>query len=314
MHIRPAIPADLDALLAFPLDRAVGTIGPRRLQEELAAGRLRWPWTWLVLDQDGTLLGRALWWGRSDSTAPLALDCLHLLERVPDRAQVAADLLISAHRALIGSARPPAYQLALPTHWRDDPAARDAVGWRLRAAAAAALTEQVERLRYAWEPRAGQPPATGRLRMRPGTEREFLDLFERAAVGTLDLNTRRSLAVMTPAAQARDDYDFYLDCPGERDWWRMATTATGEPVGFIVPSATPYHRNVGYLGVLPAHRGRGIVDDLLAEIIRFHAGQGSEYITATTDLANIPMARALGRAGFRVTENRLLLEAPVGSA
>nr|WP_269328246.1 GNAT family N-acetyltransferase [Kineosporia mesophila] len=119
---------------------------------------------------------------------------------------------------------------------------------------------------------------------------------------------------MTPAAQARDDFEFYVGCPGERDWWRAATTAAGEPVGFIVPSATPYHRNVGYLGVVPAHRGQGFVHDLLAEITRFHASQGSEYITATTDLTNVPMARAFDRAGYRVTEIRLLLEAPRASA
>jgi RimJ/RimL family protein N-acetyltransferase len=125
------------------------------------------------------------------------------------------------------------------------------------------------------------------------------------------VTTRRSLAVLDPVAQARDDDDFYLSCPGERDWWRIATTPDGEPVGFIVPSATPYARNVGYLGVLPARRGRGLVDDLLTEVTRIHAGAGAQRITATTDVSNAPMAAAFDRAGYQVTETRLVLEAPV---
>lgn len=81
-------------------------------------------------------------------------------------------------------------------------------------------------------------------------------------------------------------------------------------MGFIVPSATPYDRNVGYLGVLPSRRGQGLVDDLLGEVTRIHAAAGAERITATTDMTNLPMAAAFGRAGYQVTEIRLVLEAP----
>lgn len=320
MHPRPATPGDLDVLLAFPLDPQVGGVTADRLREELAAGRMRWPWSWLVIDDEGNVVGRALWWGSSESTTPLTLDCLHLLEHVPDRVAVASDLLHRAHQSLTthgadtSTARPPEYQLTLPAHWRTNPAAVAAVSWRTQAAADAGLSEQLERLRYEWTPADPAPKRSLRLRFRAGDEQDFLDLFERAAVGTLDVTTLRSLAVLDPAAQARDDYDFYLSCPGERDWWRIATTTSdGEPVGFVVPSANPYARNVGYLGVLPSHRGRGLVDDLLAEVTRVHAEAGAERITATTDVTNAPMAAAFDRAGYQVTETRLMLEAPMSS-
>jgi len=316
VHLRPATPGDLDALLAFPLDPHLGGVTANRLQQELAAGRMRWPWTWLVIDDDDTLVGRALWWGSSESTAPLTLDCLHLLEHVSDRAAVASDLLHRAHRSFTpdteaGTARPPEYQLTLPSPWRRNSAAVAAVSWRTQAAADAGLSEQLERLRYEWTPDGPAPQPSTRLRFRAGDEHEFLDLFQRCAVDTLDVTTRRSLATLGPAAQARDDYDFYLSCSGERDWWRIATTPDGDPVGFVVPSATPYARNVGYLGVLPGHRGRGLVDDLLAEVTRVHAEAGAERITATTDVTNAPMAAAFDRAGYQVTETRLMLEAPM---
>ena len=92
----------------------------------------------------------------------------------------------------------------------------------------------------------------------------------------------------------------------------MALDTAGCPIGFALPSATPYHRNVGYLGVLPAWRGRGFVDDLLGEITRVHAGSGAATITATTDTTNAPMAAAFTRAGYQTTEVRLVWSAPDG--
>src|ERR1700760_4771132 len=115
--------------------------------------------------------------------------------------------------------------------------------------------------------------------------------------------------------QARGDLEFYRSCPGERAWWRLADTASasdrasGAVAGFAIPSATLYHRNVGYLGVVPEQRGHGYVDDLLAEITRGHAADGADRIIATPDLANAPMAAAFDRAGYRVTETRLVFQA-----
>ncbi len=135
-------------------------------------------------------------------------------------------------------------------------------------------------------------------------------MFRAVAQGSLDVGTQRALAVTDAIQQAQDDFDFYLSCPGERDWWRVAIGADGAPVGFIVPSATSYNRNVGYLGVLPSHRGQGLIDDLLGEITRFQSASGAERITATTDLTNLPMARAFERAGYETTEIRLVFESP----
>ena len=67
----------------------------------------------------------------------------------------------------------------------------------------------------------------------------------------------------------------------------------GTLVGFAIPSATPYHRNVGYLGVVPELRGCRYVDDILCEITRFHAADGANRITATTDVPNTSHGRGV---------------------
>ena len=76
----------------------------------------------------------------------------------------------------------------------------------------------------------------------------------------------------------------------------------GEVAGFGVPSRNTEFPVVGYLGVLPEHRGRGYVDEILAEITRILvADAGATTIHADTDLENRPMAAAFERCGYRVT-------------
>jgi RimJ/RimL family protein N-acetyltransferase len=270
----------------------VGSVDAGRFLEEAAAGRMRAEWTWFAIE-GSRIVARALWWGRADSERPLALDCLHVLPDVPDRAALAAELLSRGH-AEFGAA--PELNLMLRAGWRDDAGIAAAVAWRADAASAAGLTEVIERLRYEWAPAAGVPAPSGRLVFRPAGDEEFLAAFRRVAVGSLDVATQRDLATMDADSQARGDLEFYRSCPGERSWWRLAETTDGELAGFAIPSATPYHRNVGYLGVVPELRGQGYVDDLLGEITRTHAADGADRITATTDVPNTTMAAAFDRA------------------
>jgi RimJ/RimL family protein N-acetyltransferase len=83
-----------------------------------------------------------------------------------------------------------------------------------------------------------------------------------------------------------------------RDWWRVATRPGGEPVGFVVPARNAYNPIIAYIAVLPAHRGNGYIDDILAEGTRVLAEQDVPRIRASTDLGNVPMANAFRRAGY----------------
>lgn len=306
MLIRHATPAEMDDPVEFAVDDPVGFVDRDRFLAEAAAGRMRQEWTWFAAD-GSRIVARALWWGRADSDRPLVLDCLHVLPDAPDRAGLAAELLTRGHAEF--GVRPD-FNLILAAGWRDDPAAAAAVAWRGSAATAAGLTDVMERLRYEWTPAAGVPGSSSRLDFRTGADEEFLAVFRRVAVGSLDVTTQRDLAVMGADRQAGGDLEFYRSCPGERSWWRLAETSGGELAGFAIPSATPYHRNVGYLGVVPELRGLGYVDDLLGEITRIHAADGADRITATTDVGNTPMAAAFDRANYQVTEVRMVFQAP----
>ena len=311
MLFRRAIAEDLDRVAAVTVAEPVSWIAADRYRAELAAKRYRPEWTWIAEEGD-QIVARALWWGRSDSALPVALDCLYVEDSIEDKAELAASLLIAGHRWFSeqGAKTPPMFNISLANDWHDDPAARSAIAWRHSAASAAGLTHEVERLQFEWTPRVGVPEPTGRLMFRPEPDDALmLALFRRVAEGSLDDETRKNLASVGADETARLDLEFYLDAPGRREWWRTAHTPDGVLVGLAIPSATEYHRNVGYLGVLPEARGRGYGAEILAEITRIHAAEGAEKITATTDLGNLPMATGFHRAGYRNTATRVFFSA-----
>jgi RimJ/RimL family protein N-acetyltransferase len=77
-----------------------------------------------------------------------------------------------------------------------------------------------------------------------------------------------------------------------------------------MPSANNGGPVVGFLGVVPEHRGNGYGADLLAEITADLADLGSQRITADTDLSNKPMAAVFQRLGYRNFAVRLVLSRP----
>lgn len=302
---------DLGTVTSFTADIGVIGMTKQEIRKEFDAGRMCPEWTWMATDDAGHLIGRALWWGRDDR-APIALEVLDVAGPIESRAGVGSALLRAGHDALgvRGWQVPLPHTVRLPVDWRSDQACVDAVAWRQLATAEAGLTQVNERLQFEWAPGAERPPASPRLEFRPAPDDEFLRLFSEVAVGSLDVMTQRTLAVSSTENLARDELDFYIACPGERGWWRVAIDASGTMVGFVIPSATPHSRNVGYLGVLPACRGQGYVDDLLAHATTFHHAAGATRITATTDATNVPMAKAFTRHGYRNVETRLDLEVP----
>ncbi|WP_353943082.1 GNAT family N-acetyltransferase [Streptomyces sp. HUAS MG91] len=313
----PGPGTELDDVLALASSEPVWRLSADAYREEAAQRQYRPEWTWAARDRDGRVLARALWWGQSDSAHPLALDCLATADEVPlaERAALAAALLEAGHRAFAeaGAQAPPLYNLLrLPGAWRDDPGCAAAVAWRREAARRAGLSVEVERLQFEWTPAEPLPAEPERLVFSPEPDDEvFLDAMTRVAEGTLDAQTVESEAASGREAAARESLRFYLDRPGRREWWRLAHTPDGALAGLAIPSATPYHRNVGYLGVVPELRGRGYVSEILAAITRFQAAEGADRVTATTDLGNRPMAQAFARAGYRNTETRINFSAPV---
>ncbi|WP_395293031.1 GNAT family N-acetyltransferase [Kitasatospora hibisci] len=316
MIIRPTTPSDLDRVLPLIVPDPATGLTADTYRTRLAEGEYRPGWTWVAEDAPGgSPLALAVWWGDPDGDLPDALDAVFVHDSVQsgtDRTDLAAQLLTAAHAAYAGAgaSAAPDYHLVLPGDWHDRPGTAAAVAWRREAARRAGLPAGLERLRYEWTPPAGLPAPSGRLVLRPEPDDEvFVDLFRRVLVGTLDTDSRREAERLGAEAQARADVAFYRDTMlGDRSWWRTARTPDGEPVGFGIPSRNHAFPVVGYLGVVPEHRGRRYGDDILAEITRILAAETApERVRADTDLVNTPMAAAFDRLGYRNDTRRLVL-------
>ncbi|TDW49290.1 acetyltransferase (GNAT) family protein [Curtobacterium sp. PhB42] len=296
---------DREALLAFSTSEPVAWIGPDRYRAESGTDNYRPGWSWLA-ERDGRPVARALWWGGADAEVPSTLDDLLVAPDVPEDEQVAiAAGLITAGTAAFGAR--PEWIVDVAVDWHDDPEAVAAVSWRTAAARAAGLGRSTERVSVAWTPDHGVPMPSS-LRFRSGDDDEFVDLFARVAVGSLDAHTVASVDELGPRGAAADDLEFYRSLPGSRDGWRVALDPDGLVVGFVLATRTAYDAAISFIGVLPQHRGRGVVDELLAEGLRVHGEAGESKVVGTTDAANTPMRRAFERAGFVVTRRRIVFE------
>ncbi|MDX3589010.1 GNAT family N-acetyltransferase [Streptomyces europaeiscabiei] len=272
------------------------------LADDLAAGRRRPEWMWVALRGD-RLVARAAWWCRTGDATPFLLDILDIDDSSADRDRVdiGARLLQTATAEVVpADTRPPEYSRFVPPDWREGGVTRRVVEDRMAALERTGARLFVERLRLEWRPGTPLPEPSGRLAFRPVRDtEEILTLMTRVLDGTLDAHSRDDLTRMSAReAAARHYEDELAHYRSPREWWRIATLPDGEPVGFVTPARNDYNPIIGYLAVLPAHRGNGYIDEILAEGTRILIAQDVPRIRAATDLGNIPMANAFQRVGY----------------
>jgi GNAT superfamily N-acetyltransferase len=310
VNIRTTVEADLDTILALiEQQQSVNTVTLDRFREYVDAGYYRHDWTWVV-EKDGKIQALAIWWGRPDEDHPFSIDGLYYAGD-GDPVPVWTDLIKHTLSARPADAEPPEYHFFLDSDWQDKPDVVAGLELRSQSAAAAGLTLVTDRLRYAWKPSYGLPERSTRLRFEPADDEAFVDVFARVSEGSLDAATAREIARIGVEGSARAALAVYKSMPNsDRAWWRLGYDADGKLIGFAIPSANAGGLTVGYLGVLPEHRGHGLIDDLLAEITHMHAEIGAERITADTDFGNVPMAKSFARQGYRNFAVRRVLSFP----
>ncbi|MBN6052492.1 GNAT family N-acetyltransferase, partial [Nonomuraea sp. RK-328] len=292
--IRPLVAGEEDLFDSLPDPGLVGFAAFGDTYTAMAAaGEYRPEWSWVAL-REGRVVARAAWWAGPDDDKPMALDWFDFTD-----ADAAVKLLRTAPLRA-------EYSIKLPRGWRETPEVREQVQARIDAAVAAGMSPLVERYRYQWTPDCGLPERPGRLRFRPEPDDEvILDVFRRIHQGSLDAHARRTIAESGLDAAAREELDLLRWLPSPREWWRLAYTPDGDLVGLTVPAANHSAAIVGFIGVVPEHRGNGYAYDLLAEATHMLAAEGVDRIVAGTDQANLPMAAAFAKAGYPIAQERI---------
>jgi RimJ/RimL family protein N-acetyltransferase len=310
VQIRRATESDHGRILSFLSHDPLNWVDAETYRRYLESGSYGVDRIWLAED-DGHIKACAVWYGSPGRGHSLMLDCFWVDSGGADRAALSAAVLQAAHEAFeaAGHRDLPVYHLFLKPEWRSDPVVRHEVEWRQAAARSTGLSHHLERLRYEWTSDAALLPSPARLIFSNEPDDVFLNLFERVATATLDYGTRESVARLGLEGHARETLDCHRSMRGERAWWRIARTDSGEIAGFTIPSANEDWPVIGYLGVVPEMRGRGYAVDLLVEATHILAANGAERIRADTDTPNLPMAKSFERAGYRHFSVRLVMSA-----
>lgn len=283
---------DLFSRLPYVLNEELG--------DDLAVGHRRPEWMWVALRGDH-LLARVAWWSRTGGDAPFLLDIFDIDDNSPGQVDIGVRLLQTATAEVVpAGTRPPEYIRSVPPDWREGGVTRRVVEDRMVALERTGARLFVERLRFQWRPGTPIPEPRGRLMFRPVRDtEEILALMTLVLDGTLDAHSRDDLARMSAREAAVKHYEDELaHYRSPREWWRIATLPDGAPVGFVTPARNDYNPIIGYLAVLPEHRGNGYIDEILAEGTRILSAQDVPRIRAATDLGNTPMANAFQRVGY----------------
>ncbi|MET7454091.1 GNAT family N-acetyltransferase [Streptomyces sp. NPDC005574] len=259
------------------------------------ATRHRPEWKRVAL-REGRVVARGAWWGGPDDGEPLVLNWFDVAE---GEQEAGAELLRSAPWQV-------EVEMNLPAGWREDPSLRAAADTRFAALRAAGHQLLVERHLYRWTPGHGLPERPGRLVFTPEPDDAvFLDALRRIHSATLDAHALAAIEQGGVEQAAREELDFFNWCPSPREWWQIARTPDGDPVGIHIPAHNPSGPCVAFVGVLPHQRGHGYAYDLLAECTHLLVEHGAEFVAGATDRGNFPMAAQFARAGYPVVRERL---------
>ncbi|MEV0174641.1 GNAT family N-acetyltransferase [Streptomyces sp. NPDC050803] len=251
--------------------------------------------------RDGEVVARGAWWGGPDDTEPVNINWFDVAE---GEEEAGAELLRSAPWQV-------ELEINIPGGGREDATVRAAAEARFAAARAAGYELLVERYLYRWTPSSGLPERPGRLVFRAEPDDAvFFDALRRIHSATLDAHSLKAIEEGGLDQAAQEELDFFHWCPSPREWWQTAHTPDGEPVGIHIPAHNPSGPTIGFIGVLPEHRGHGYAYDLLAECTHFLAEHGAEFVTGATDHGNFPMAANFAKAGFPIVSERINFHVP----
>ncbi|MEV7737094.1 GNAT family N-acetyltransferase [Streptomyces sp. NPDC088921] len=273
---------------------------PLGARESHRLTRHRPDWKRVAL-RDGEVVARGAWWGGPDDTAPVNVNWFDVAE---GEEEAGAELLRTAPWQV-------ELEMNLPAGWREVPELRAAAKARFTAVERAGYELLVERFLYRWTPEHGLPERPGRLEFRPEPDDAvFFDLLRRIHSATLDAHALKAIEEDGHDRAAQEELDFFHWCPSPREWWQIAHTPQGDVAGIHIPVHNPSGPCIGFIGVVPEHRGHGYAYDLLAECTHYLVERGAEFVSAATDRGNFPMAANFAKAGYPVVRERLNYRPP----
>ncbi|KUF16764.1 GNAT family N-acetyltransferase [Streptomyces silvensis] len=301
--IRPARPHEIPALVEHPGDAERNAATSAYLVQLLDTKCTRPEWCLVAEDGGGRLVGSVVLWSLPGQDVP---DSVVLFEAPADPAGVAPALLdaaIAQARAL--GARELGHVVdspAQPPQFQRDPRRR---GELLRQAGFRVLRDGRRfRLRVPAELPADDPRLTFRSLADLGPC-PFVDLLESLLTRTADARLSADVERYGARGAAEQLFEHMGQFRYDPRWWEIGYDADGSPAVISLPAENPSVPVLGFVGVAPAHRGKGYATSVAIRGTRVLAANGATEIRGDCDAANIAMVKAFTRAGYDNFADRL---------
>lgn len=173
-------------------------------------------------------------------------------------------------------------------------------------------------LRWRFVPAASRPteePQSLAFRALPDVgDDAFVDAIAATYQGTRDSWIGREIEERGLAGAARADFAAYREMEHLPEWWELAYGEDGSLAGVIMVARNPGMAVIGYVGVVPEHRGHGLSTQLVLRGTQRLVAGGADEIRGDCDRDNVAMARAFERAGYEQFARRRTYRRPLTSA
>ncbi|MGW2204185.1 GNAT family N-acetyltransferase [Streptomyces sp. NPDC001774] len=310
--VRPARPDELPALVEHPGDPERNAATRAYLAQLLDSACTRPEWCLVAAEDDGRLTGSVVLWTLPGHEVPLAV----VLFEAPEHSPETASALLDAAAAKAGElgakelehvvdspAQAPQFQRNPERRGellRDSgfEVARDGRRFGFRTPAASGETGATGELS------ADDPRLTFRSLAELGPE-PFVAVLAELLADTADARLAADVRQHGARRAAELLFEETAGLKHEPEWWELGYDADGTVAVISLPAENPGFPVIGFVGVAPAHRGKGYATSVVIRGTRVLVAAGAREIRGDCDAANVAMAKAFERAGYVNFADRL---------
>ncbi|MCT4357335.1 GNAT family N-acetyltransferase [Streptomyces sp. Je 1-79] len=316
--VRPARPDELPALVEHPADPERNAATRAYLAQLLDSGCTRPEWCLVAEDGDGRLTGSVALWTIPGHAVPLAVVLFEAPEDSPETGSALLDAAAATARELGATelghvvdspAQAPQFQrnperrgeLLRASGYQ---VVRDGRRFSLRIPGEAGETGEAGRADGAGALPADDPRLTFRTLAELGPE-PFVAVLADLLADTADARLAADVRQHGARRAAELLFEETAELKHQPEWWELGYEADGTVAVISLPAENPSVPVIGFVGVAPAHRGKGYATSVVIRGTRVLVAAGATEIRGDCDAANVAMARAFERAGYVNFADRL---------
>ncbi|MFE5484879.1 GNAT family N-acetyltransferase [Streptomyces sp. NPDC056527] len=310
--VRPARPDELPALVEHSGDTERNAATRAYLTQLLDSACTRPEWCLVAEDDDGRLTGSVVLWTIPGHDVPLAVVLFEAPADSPETATALLDAAAATARELGATELEHVVDSpAQAPQFQRNPERR---GELLRTAGYEAVRDG-RRFSLRNPGESGDLPADdARLTFRSLAElgpEPFVTVLAELLADTADARLAADVRQHGARRAAELLFEETAELKHEAEWWELGYDADGTVAVISLPAENPSVPVIGFVGVAPAHRGKGYATSVVIRGTRVLAAAGATEIRGDCDAANLAMARAFERAGYVNFADRLEFARPL---